>query len=93
MALATGAWRDSRARSSRSQASSSASKGAERSARTARRSSALIPLISRSMSNRASIRFTASTASGERIAPCLPVFARLFAAAAMSARTKNLRRA
>jgi len=45
------------------------------------------------MSNSSSIRFTASKASGEMIARCLPFFAPLFAEAAMSARTKNLRRA
>ena len=39
---------------------------------TARRRSAFWPLISRSMSNRASIRFTAASASGETGDACLP---------------------
>ena len=50
---------------SRSQASSSATSGALCSWRTRRRSSALRPLMPRSMSNSASMRLTASSAIGE----------------------------
>ena len=62
MALATSLPRESLARCSRIQASRSATSGALSSWRTALRLSALCPLIVRSMSNRASIRRTASNA-------------------------------
>jgi len=63
--LATGAWRDRRALSSRNQASNSVKIGTLWSRRAARRSSADRPLICRSTSNSRSIRLTASKASGE----------------------------
>jgi len=59
MALATSAWRDSRARSPRIQFSSSLTSGAMRVVRTARRDSADNPLISRSIAKIASIWRTA----------------------------------
>ena len=65
MALATGEWRDSFPRSGRIQSLRSASTGALSSWRAARRSAADLPLIPRWMSNSTSIRFTASSASGE----------------------------
>ncbi len=61
----------------------------ERSRRIARRSAAGKPLISRSMANRASMRFTASSAMGEIGVARFPRRAFL----AMSASSKNLRRA
>ena len=78
MTLATEAWRESRVRSARIQVSNSATSGALRSRRTAKRRSADSPFISRSMSNSASMRLTASRASGEIGAASLP---RLLAAA------------
>ena len=88
MALARSLPRDSLARCSRSQISRSATKGALDSCRTARRRSALWPLIERSMSNRASMRRTASSASGEITAVVLPCALRR-AFAVISARAKN----
>ena len=72
MTLATEAWRESDARSVRIQVSNSATSGALRSRRTARRRSADSPLSARSMSNSASMRLTASSASGEIGAAPLP---------------------
>jgi len=65
IALALSAWRDSLGRSSRSPRSRSTMSGALNSCRTARRRSVLWPLIARSISNSASMRRTASGASGE----------------------------
>lgn len=64
IALATSEWRESFALSARIHPSSAATSGAARSRRAASRSSADRPLISRSMSKIASIRFTASKAKG-----------------------------
>jgi hypothetical protein len=64
MALATSAWRDSFGRSARIQLSRATTKGAMCSRRQASRAAAGRPLISRSWAKIASIRRTASTASG-----------------------------
>ena len=92
IALALSAWRDSLGRSSRSPRSRSTMSGALNSCRTARRRSVLWPLIARSISNSASMRRTASRASGEITLAGLPCALRR-ALAARSARTKNGRRA
>src|SRR6266404_1673420 len=65
IALATSLPRESLARCSRIQPSRSATNGALSSCLTARRCSALWPLIERSISNRASMRRTASRAGGD----------------------------
>ena len=65
MALATALCRESLARSERVHSSSAATSGALLERRAASRSSEVAPLISRSMSNRASMRLTASSAIGE----------------------------
>jgi hypothetical protein len=75
------------ARSARSQVSSAATRGADVSRRTRSRSSALSPLMSRSISKITSMRLTASSAIGEIGGAFLP--RRAFAA--MSASSKNLR--
>jgi len=77
MALAISLPRESLARCSRIQASALATSGALSSCRTALRLSGLCPLIARSISNRASIRRTASSASGEITAGFLPCALRL----------------
>ena len=64
MAFAVFDFADNFARWARSQVSRSRVSGRDRSSRTARRCSAEAPLISRSMSNSTSIRFTASMAIG-----------------------------
>jgi hypothetical protein len=69
---ATEAERDRRERCSRSHASSAVRSGALRSLRIRSRSSAARPLMPRSISNRASIRLTASSAIGEIAAAFLP---------------------
>ena len=71
----------------RSHASRAARRGVLCSWRTRRRSSALRPLMSRSISNSASMRLTASSATGEI---AVAVFPRR-ALAAMSASSKNCR--
>jgi hypothetical protein len=65
MALATALCRESLARSERVHSSSAATSGALLERRAASRSSAVTPLISRSMSKMASMRLTASSAIGE----------------------------
>ena len=92
MALATSLPRESLARCSRIQLSRSATNGALSSCRTARRCSALWPLIERSISNRTSMRRTASRASGEIGAGVLPCALRR-AFSVTSAMMKNGRRA
>src|ERR1700755_3013096 len=72
MALAISLSRESLARCSRIQFSRSATSGALSCWRTARRCSAVWPLIDRSISNNASMRQTASKASGEIGAGVLP---------------------
>jgi hypothetical protein len=87
MALATALCRESLARSERVHSSSAATSGALLERRAASRSSAVTPLISRSISKMASMRLTASSAIGEIGAAFLP----RLALAAMSASSKNLR--
>lgn len=65
MALATLACFDTRARSPRSQRSRSATRGTDWCCRISNRASGVCPLTMRSISNSASMRFTASTAMGE----------------------------
>ena len=72
MALATALCRESLARSKRVHSSSAATSGALLERRAASRSSAVTPLISRSMSKMASMRLTASSAIGEIGAAFLP---------------------
>jgi hypothetical protein len=63
-------------------------RGLLRAWRTVLRSSALLPLMSRSMANRASMRWTASRAMGEMNFASLPAALRR-ALAAISANSKN----
>ena len=86
MALATALCRESLARSERVHSSSAATSGALLERRAASRSSAVTPLISRSISKMASMRLTASSAIGE-----IGAFLPRLALAAMSASSKNLR--
>src|SRR3954447_4936541 len=65
MGFRTSAERERLSRSRSSQSCMSSSSGLLRSWRTARRSSALRPLMARSISNNASRRLTASSAIGE----------------------------
>ena len=80
--------RDRLARSARSHSSISLSNGLALSCRTVSRSAALMPLMSRSMANSASMRFTASRAIGEIGLAPLP----RRALRATSASSKNFRR-
>ena len=80
---------ESSARSARSHRSSSSSSWADRALRASRRAAGSWPFKSRSISNRASIRFTASKAMGEISFASLP----LRMLPAISASSKNLRRA
>jgi hypothetical protein len=89
MALGMAAWRESLPRSARSHASNATTSGAEASRHTRTRSWALAPLTLRSTSKMASRRLTASSAMGEISGAFLP----RRALAAMSASSKNLRRA
>ena len=88
MALATALWRESLARSRLIQSIRSSTSGALSFCRTARRSAADDPLIERSTMKMASIFCTASKAIGEMTGENL-----LRAVEAMSASSKNLRRA
>lgn len=87
--LCTSDERDNLGRCSRSHASRATSRGALCSLRTCNRSSALRPLISRSISNRASMRLTDSKAIGEIAVAVRP--RRAFFA--ISASSKNCLRA
>ncbi len=74
MALAVSALRESLARSALIQACRSATSGALWVWRTASRSAALLPLMARSISNRATIRRTASSARGATMTGVLRCF-------------------
>jgi hypothetical protein len=88
MALATSFPRESFGRSAFIQASRWATSGRLCSVRAACRSMALLPPKTRSISKRASMRRTVSSASGEMTTGLSSL-----ALVAMSASTKNLRRA
>ena len=85
MASATSLFFDSFDRLSRIHSSRSATSGALSSCRRARRSCAALPLMARSILKIASIRRTASTASGEMTA----FLRRFLSCAAISANSKK----